>query len=51
MNEDAIGNPSPGAFDLDANLLRSNLPLTFHGGNLKSPMKVEKRRLGWLEDE
>ena len=29
MNEDAIGNPSPGAFDLDANLLRSNLPLFF----------------------
>ena len=29
MNEDEIGNPSPGAFDLDANLLRSNLPLFF----------------------
>ena len=27
VNEDVIGNPSPGAFDLDANLLRSNLPL------------------------
>ena len=29
MNEDAIGNPSPGAFDLDANLLQSNLRLFF----------------------
>ena len=29
MNEDEIGNPSPGAFNLDANLLRSNLPLFF----------------------
>ena len=29
MNEDAIGNPNPGAFDLYANLLRSNLPLFF----------------------
>ena len=29
MNEDAIRNPSPGAFDLDANVLRSNLPLFF----------------------
>ena len=29
VNEDAIKNPSPGAFDLDANLLRSNLPLFF----------------------
>ena len=27
VNEDTIGNPSPGVFDLDANLLRSNLPL------------------------
>ena len=27
MNEDEIGNPSPRAFNLDANLLRSNLPL------------------------
>ena len=25
--------------------------LPFHSGNLKSPMKVEERRLGWLEDE
>ena len=23
----------------------------FHGGNLKSPMKVEERRLGWQEEE
>ena len=29
MNEDEIGNPSHGAFNLDANLLRSNLPLFF----------------------
>ena len=29
MNEDEIENLSPGAFDLDANLLRSNLPLFF----------------------
>jgi len=27
VNEDTIGNPSPGVFDLDANLLQSNLPL------------------------
>ena len=27
VNEDTIGNPSPRVFDLDANLLRSNLPL------------------------
>ena len=27
MNEDEIGNPSLEAFNLDANLLRSNLPL------------------------
>ena len=25
--------------------------LPFHGGDLKSPMKVEERRLGWQEEE
>lgn len=49
VNEDTIGNPSPGVFDLDVNLLRSNLPLFLFTVESLDRNMVEqrwRRRLG-----